>query len=106
MKHIVAVAIALILLIALPTDAWACPMCFDASAENRMAFLMTAVVLTALPLGMVSGVGVWLRKKFRENGEAATSDDPDASGVEPGPSATQLRRAGPLLRIVSQAGER
>ena len=49
-----------------PADLWACPMCFDSSAENRIAFLMTAMVLTALPLGMVSGVGLWLRRRFRE----------------------------------------
>jgi len=66
MKHGWALGAALCGLALLPTEALACPMCFDASAENRMAFLMTAIALTALPLGMLSGVGLWLRRKFAQ----------------------------------------
>ncbi len=44
----------------------ACPVCFDASAENRMAFMKTAIALTVLPLGIVGGTGMWLRKRWRE----------------------------------------
>lgn len=76
MKHGSVLGAALVLLAMLPTKALAavvaCPMCFDASAENRMAFLMTAIALTALPLGMLTGVGLWLRRKF-------TQRDPDES---------------------------
>jgi len=82
MKHGFVFGTALILFAVLPIEAFAeavaCPMCFDASAENRTAFLMTAIALTALPLGMVSGIGLWLRRKFvqRElNGEEGGSDE-------------------------------
>ena len=50
----------------------ACPVCFDANEENRVAFLATTGLLTLLPLGMVAGFGVWLRKRARglaEDGE-------------------------------------
>lgn len=67
MKSVYALAVAAISLAVLPSDVWACPVCFDASSENRMAFAMTAIALTALPLGMLSGMGVWLRKKFRDH---------------------------------------
>ena len=62
---VTAVLAAVVALATMPGEAAACPFCFDSSAENRMAFLVTAAALTALPLGMVSGVGVWLRRKFK-----------------------------------------
>jgi hypothetical protein len=58
--------IALLLMAALPELAHACPVCFDASDENRQAFLATTAFLTLLPLGMVAGAGLWLRKRARE----------------------------------------
>ena len=76
MRSILVVAIALVLVSAFPSEAHACPMCFDSSAENRMAFLMTAIALTVLPLGMVSGIGVWLRKKFRDGEVDEGEGDP------------------------------
>jgi hypothetical protein len=56
----------LVLLVALPEAIFACPVCFDASAENRVAFLKTAIALSVLPLGLVGGTGLWLRKRWRE----------------------------------------
>lgn len=53
-------------LLLLPTEGWACPVCFDTSAENRTAFLQTTVVLSLLPLGMVGGVGLWLKRRAGE----------------------------------------
>ena len=53
------------LLLLLPGAAWACPVCFDTTAENRMAFMQTTVLLSLLPLGMVGGVGVWIRRRAR-----------------------------------------
>lgn len=58
--------LAMILVISLPEALFACPVCFDASAENRMAFLKTAVALTVLPLGIVGGTGMWLRRRWRQ----------------------------------------
>lgn len=60
------VALALLLVAALPDVALACPVCFDARDENRQAFLATTAFLSLLPLGMVAGAGLWLRKRARE----------------------------------------
>lgn len=54
------------LLVLLPERALACPVCFDMSAENRIAFFQTAAVLTLLPLGMIGGLGAWIRKRSRD----------------------------------------
>ncbi len=51
---------------ALPEAAHACPVCFDARDETRQAFLATAAFMTLLPLGMVAGAGLWLRRRSRE----------------------------------------
>jgi hypothetical protein len=60
------VALALVLVAVLPDVALACPVCFDARDENRQAFLATTAFLSLLPLGMVAGAGLWLRKRARE----------------------------------------
>lgn len=60
------VPLALLLLVALPDVAHACAVCFDPSEENRFAFLATAVFMSLVPLGMVGGVGLWLRKRARD----------------------------------------
>jgi len=57
--------LALLLVLALPDVAHACPVCFDPREENRFAFLATTVFLSLVPLGMVGGVGLWLRKRAR-----------------------------------------
>lgn len=57
--------LALLLLAALPDVAHACPVCFDPREENRFAFLATTVFLSLVPLGMVGGVGMWLRRRAR-----------------------------------------
>lgn len=72
MKFVGAFLLSSLLLGALPEVALACPVCFDMSAENRLAFFQTAAVLTLLPLGMIGGLGAWIRKRSRELHE----DDP------------------------------
>ena len=64
------------LLAVLPEAVSACPVCFDSSDENRQAFLATTAFLSLLPLGMVSGVGLWIRKRLRD-GESERLDNPD-----------------------------
>lgn len=66
---------ALVLLVMLPEIAYACPVCFDANDENRQAFLATTAFLSLLPLGMVAGAGLWLRKLSRD-------DDAQVEGSE------------------------
>ncbi len=71
----IAFAIALVLLALFPDAAHACPVCFDSRDENRQAFLATTVFLSLFPLGMVAGVGLWVRKRSRQ------LDEQDASAV-------------------------
>ena len=59
-------SLALLLLALLPDVAHACTVCFDPREENRMAFLATTAFLSLLPLGMVAGAGVWMRRRVRE----------------------------------------
>ena len=62
-------ALALVLLAAFPDVAHACPVCFDRDDEARIAFLATTGLLTVLPLGLVVGTGMWLRRRAREIAE-------------------------------------
>jgi|TARA_B110000263_G_scaffold241181_1_gene245155 hypothetical protein len=58
--------LALVLLAVLPDAAEACSVCFDAKDENRQAFLATTAFMSLLPLGMVAGAGMWMRKRSKE----------------------------------------
>ncbi|MEX2473222.1 MAG: hypothetical protein WEA34_13625 [Gemmatimonadota bacterium] len=75
---VIAVTAALVLLALFPDAAHACPVCFSATDENRQAFLATTVFLSLFPLGMVAGVGLWVRKRSREldeqDGSASRTD--------------------------------
>lgn len=62
-------ALALVLLAAFPDVAHACPVCFDRDDEARIAFLATTGLLTLVPLGLVAGTGMWLRRRAREIAE-------------------------------------
>ncbi len=57
-----------------PDVVHACPVCFDARDENRQAFLATTAFLSLLPLGMVAGAGLWMRKRSREIDEEVDSE--------------------------------
>lgn len=70
--------VVLALLAALPETAYACPVCFDPREENRLAFLATTIFMSLVPLGMVGGMGLWLRKRAREL-RGMPFDDPPAS---------------------------
>ena len=70
-------AVVMVLLLVLPETALACPVCFDARDENRMAFLGTAILLTFLPLGMVGGVGLWVRRRVRDMESESFQGDED-----------------------------
>jgi hypothetical protein len=61
----VALVAAAFAMIASPDVASACAVCFDGPGESRQAFLITTAFLTLLPLGMVAGVGAWLRSRAR-----------------------------------------
>ncbi|NNF53718.1 MAG: hypothetical protein HKN03_04660 [Acidimicrobiales bacterium] len=58
--------LALAFLVLLPDVVMACPVCFDRDDEARIAFLATTALLTFLPLGLVVGTTVWLRKRAQD----------------------------------------
>ncbi len=66
MSRLGIVGLTLLFVAALPDAVLACPVCFDAADENRQAFLVTTAFLTLLPLGMVAGTGLWLRRRVRQ----------------------------------------
>ena len=79
MSRLWIVAFVVIVLAALPEVAHACPVCFDSGDESRQAFLATTAFLSLLPLGLVAGAGLWLRKRARrldtEHGSSESSED-------------------------------
>ena len=72
-----ATTLALVATAAFPEALHACPVCFDRDDEARIAFLATTGLLTLLPLGLVLGTGMWLRRRAREleEGEGTTPSD-------------------------------
>ena len=60
------ILLAAALLLLLPEVVMACPVCFDRDDEARIAFLATTAFLTFLPLGLVVGTTVWLRKRAQD----------------------------------------
>jgi hypothetical protein len=86
MSRVAGVVLALILVAVLPDVLLACPVCFDARDENRQAFLATTAFLTLLPLGMVAGTGLWLRKRAQDAERASREVDASPSSDEVGDS--------------------
>jgi len=80
-------ALALTLLAVLPDVVSACPVCFDPREENRLAFIATTAFLSLLPLGMVAGAGLWLRRRVRTL-DARELDRLDAGSEGPDGSAS------------------
>ncbi len=46
--------------------ALACPVCFQSTEENRLAFIGTTAFMTFFPLFMLAGLGYWFRLKYLE----------------------------------------
>jgi hypothetical protein len=82
-RWLAVVALGLGSLVALPDVAYACAVCFDSTDENRQAFLITTAFLTLLPLGMVTGAGLWLRKRARETAREEPGTEPPAGPLDP-----------------------
>jgi hypothetical protein len=58
----------------------ACAVCFDGAGASRQAFIATTAFLTVLPLGMVAGAGVWLRKRARQVEGTGTAQNEAGEG--------------------------
>ena len=58
-------ALALAVLVA-AAPAEACSVCFSAREENRIAFLVTTIFLSVLPLTLIGSAIWWLRRRIRQ----------------------------------------
>ena len=72
-----------LLLVLAPDLAHACPGCIDLKTKNRVAFFVTTIVLSLLPLGMVGGMVVWLRRRARALASVITDQGPGTQTPEP-----------------------
>lgn len=79
MRRVSILVLALLAVAALPEAAQACAVCFDASDENRQAFLISTAFLSVFPLGMVGGAGLWLRRRVRDRDAQDASSDSSSS---------------------------
>lgn len=48
-----------------PGVAWPCPACYSAGGEGLLAYLWTAVLLSVLPLAMIGGLVLTVRRRAR-----------------------------------------
>jgi hypothetical protein len=61
-----ATALVLGLLLLAPESALACPVCgLAGSDESGTAYVAMTVMLSALPLGMIAGVALWVRRRLK-----------------------------------------
>ena len=48
-----------------PVMASACPVCFDPREENRLAFIVTTILLTFTPLLLLGGAVYWMWRRYK-----------------------------------------
>lgn len=76
-------------LVCLPALAAACPACGVGNGRNKMAFFITTIFLSLLPLAFIGGLMLWVVRSSRSfiAGEFRESDDaPVAPAPEDGAS--------------------
>ena len=59
-------------LILLPEVAEACAVCFSGKEETRATYVGTTVFLSALPIGIVVGLGMMVRRRYVDPENKAT----------------------------------
>jgi hypothetical protein len=62
-RHLASAFALALLVLGLPEVAYACPGCLSGTEANRIAYIVTFVILTVLPLACVGGVIYWYVKK-------------------------------------------
>jgi hypothetical protein len=72
---------------ATPGVAWACPACYSAGGEGMLAYLWTAVLLSILPLAMIGGIVVTVRRRTRAHRLSVEPDGQSPGQVGPTGSA-------------------
>jgi hypothetical protein len=82
---LLASAAALIGFIGVPELAQACAVCGVGREENRMAFLLTTIFLSILPLLAIGGIVGWLRHRSKVVERESLHESSEAGG-HPAPS--------------------
>lgn len=80
--QLAALALLALLLLA-PEASQACAVCFSGRDETRVAFLVTTILMTLLPLAMIGALVLWLRQRVRAAAQAAAE-----ASVEPRPTSS------------------
>lgn len=67
---------------AVPGVAWPCPSCYSAGSDGLLAYLWTAVLLSLLPLAMIGGIVLTVRRRLRtrRHPTTAASESPTRAG--------------------------
>ncbi len=52
-------------LLLFPPAAWACPVCFDPTAQNQTAYLASTIFMSLLPLTAIGGSLWWIWARSR-----------------------------------------
>jgi hypothetical protein len=83
----------------LPGVALACPLCLAAKDEAvQMAFLLTTVLLSALPVIMIGGLIIWIAKRSRDLDREERAPEP-LPVAEPAPPAPETPVDGELMPL-------
>lgn len=78
MSGILSAILGALLGVAAPGTALACAVCFAGKEETLVMYLGTALGMSLLPLALIAGLGLWLRRKLRAR---ATDEGGTGAGV-------------------------
>jgi hypothetical protein len=75
MRTLRTLAAAILLMLATPAFALACPVCGTAGPnDNGWAYFAMTIVLSGLPLGMIGGVVYWVHRRSSDADRVGQSD--------------------------------
>jgi hypothetical protein len=86
-----------VLIVWTPRVGAACAVCSAGQEdETRLAFILTTAFMTVLPLAMLGGLFLWLRKRARELDESARGEPEPARSQGPAQLAPVSRASSSL----------
>ncbi len=62
-----------------PVSLSACPVCFSAKGESRVAYYATTVLLLSTPAVLVGSFVILLRRRLKKMSDAETAGDPSSA---------------------------
>ena len=72
-KPLNSILTALTVVFVMMTELSACPNCFSASEESRLAFYLTTIFLTCTPLALVGGTVFFLNRRINSVNDGVES---------------------------------